>query len=75
MLYVPHGIIETDAKKGFWHVSYLLGVIHLLMQVFCRYLRKQSGQFWDIVLHQTVIRVEPQHIVVIGEVRRDAPSE
>lgn len=75
MLDVPHGIVKTDAVKRFWNIFDLLGIVHLLMQVLTRYLRKQDSQIGKVVLHQAVICVETQHIVVIGEVWRNSPRE
>ena len=75
MLDVPHNIVKTDAVKCLWNMFDLLGIVHLLMQVLTRYLRKQDSHIGKVVLHQAVICVETHHIVVVGEVGRDAPRE
>ena len=75
MLDIPHSIIKTDAVKRFWNIFDLLGIVHLLVQVLARYLRKQDSQIGKVVLHQAVVCVETQYIVVIGEVWRHAPRE
>ena len=75
MLNIPNGIVQTYRVEGFRHLSNLIGVVKMLMEVPACNLTHQSCQFRNIVLYETMVSIEAEDVVVSAQVWRVPPSE
>ena len=66
ILDVPHYVVDAEAIQRRGYLDNLLRVAFVLEKILCRDLHKQRSHSWHIILHNAVVCIETNHIVVFS---------